>query len=352
MKVLLFGGTGAIGSYLSQILCDNGIKHSITSRREKTSSEYITFIKGNAHDLDFIQALCKEHWDVIIDFMAYKTEEFESHINTMLNSTDQYVYISSARVYGDEEHPITEHSPRLLDCSRDETYLSTDEYALTKARQEDILKKYGKKNYTIIRPYITYGEERFQLGVLEKEEWLFRALHGRTVVFSEDIAKRLTSFTNGYDVAMGIYKILGQESALCKEIHFINRERITWMEIFNIYKICLRKYNRSIKIKLIPTEKFLTTRDERLKYQVIYDRLYDRFFDTTRGDEYLDSKTFIKIEVGLEQCLSEFLNAPKWKNINWIFEAKKDRIVGEYTPLSQIGGWRNKIRYILYRFVF
>ncbi len=349
----MFGGTGAIGSYLSQILCKNGISHSITSRRERTNSEYITFIKGNAHDLDFIQTLCKEHWDVIIDFMAYKTDEFERHINTLLNSTNQYVYISSARVYGDEEHPITEHSPRLLDCSKDEKYLSTDEYALTKARQENILKKSRGNNYTIIRPYITYGEERLQLGVLEKEEWLFRALHGRTVVFSEDIAKRLTTFTNGYDVAMGIYKIMGQESALCKEIHFTNREKLTWMEIFYIYQNLIKKIsNRSIRIKLVPTEKFLTTRDERLKYQVIYDRLYDRFFDTTCGDEYLDSKAFIRIEEGLEQCLLAFLNAPKWKNINWAYEANKDRIVGEHTPLSQIGGMRNKIRYILYRFVF
>ena len=72
---------------------------------------------------------------------------------------------------------------RLLDVSHDSIYLKTDEYALAKARQEDILRKSGKNNWTIIRPYITYSESRLQLGVLEKEAWLYRALKGFQEMF-------------------------------------------------------------------------------------------------------------------------------------------------------------------------
>ena len=60
---------------------------------------------------------------------------------------------------------------------KDEEYLKTDEYALSKARQEDILHRSGKNNWTVIRPYITYSEIRLQLGVLEKELWLYRFVH-------------------------------------------------------------------------------------------------------------------------------------------------------------------------------
>ena len=59
---------------------------------------------------------------------------------------------------------ITEESERLLDTSIDQDFLSTDEYSLTKARQEDILQSSKQKNWTIIRPYITYGTSRLQLG--------------------------------------------------------------------------------------------------------------------------------------------------------------------------------------------
>ena len=85
--------------------------------------------------------------------------------------------------YANENGRITEKSKRLLDVCTDEEYLKTDEYALTKVRQENILLSSGKKNWTIIRPYITYNVERLQLGVYEKENWLYRALHGRSIVF-------------------------------------------------------------------------------------------------------------------------------------------------------------------------
>ena len=44
-----------------------------------------------------------------------------------------------------------------------------------------------------------------QLGVLEKELWLYRALNGRTIVFSKDIAEKSTTLTYGYDVASVSY---------------------------------------------------------------------------------------------------------------------------------------------------
>lgn len=53
--------------------------------------------------------------------------------------------------------------------------LSIDEYAITKAHQENLLINSKNKNWTIIRPYITYSEQRLQLGTFEKEDWLYRA---------------------------------------------------------------------------------------------------------------------------------------------------------------------------------
>lgn len=42
-------------------------------------------------------------------------------------------------MYVDSDEPITEEIPRLLDVCEDTDYLKTNEYALAKVREEDVL---------------------------------------------------------------------------------------------------------------------------------------------------------------------------------------------------------------------
>ena len=72
-KVLLLGGTGAMGVYLAPVLVKAGYQVYITSRKEHVSDdENIIFITGNAKNRDFIQELLKQNFDVIVDFMIYE----------------------------------------------------------------------------------------------------------------------------------------------------------------------------------------------------------------------------------------------------------------------------------------
>lgn len=235
MNILILGGTGAMGKHLVEILKDTDNQVTVTSRSVQPNSRNVSYVKGNAHDSDFLGRLLQKHYDVIVDFMIYSTEEFGRRCQLLLNSCGQYVYISSSRVYADSQNPITEDTPRLLDVSKDAEYLSTDEYALAKARQEDLLRESGKRNYTIVRPYITYSETRLQLGELEKERWLYRALHGRSIVFSRDIANKTTTLTYGHNVSEGIAALLGQPGALGNAYHITANGSITWNEVLNIY---------------------------------------------------------------------------------------------------------------------
>lgn len=351
MRVLLLGGTGAIGQYLQKILDKNNIPVTVTTRTQMSDKGNICYVTGNAHNTAFITKLCELHWDVIVDFMSYKTETFRSRVNLLLNSTNQYFYISSARVYADVEHPIKESSPRLLDVTTDEEYLETDEYALTKARQENILKESGRHNYTIIRPYITYGDYRLQLGVLEKEEWLYRALHGRTVLFSKDISERVTTLTNGYDVAYCIYRLIGNKAALGEIFHITSEQQLLWNDVIQIYKEQFKKLTgNELKIKLVDLNTFLNCRRKELRHQVIYDRLYNRDFDTTKESLIASAHSFINPEVGLKNCISNFLTDVKFHNIDWGNEGYKDRIVGEWTSFSEIKHIKQYVKYLMYRF--
>lgn len=334
-----------MGVHLVEILSGWGDAVFVTSRRARPSHDNITYIQGDAHDDGFLESLLSgRRWDAVVDFMVYTTAEFLKRVKTLTGATAQYVFLSSARVYADSDEPITEDSPRLLDVSQDREYLATDEYALTKARQEDILRtECGKGNWTIIRPYITYSEIRLQLGVLEKEAWLARALRGQTIVFSKDIADKMTTLTYGYDVAQGIAALIGSGKALGEAFHITCGRPIRWREALDIYLDVLeRKIGQ--RPKVLMTDKAL-----HITPQVKYDRYYNRVFDNTKIGAFIDTSAFTDPREGLRGCLEAFLEKPQFRQIAVSTEAFFDRMAGERTPLASFGGMKRKAGYLLFR---
>lgn len=348
MNILVLGGTGAIGTPLVQLLSKDN-KVTVTSRSAKQPLGNINYVRGNAKDLEFIASIINQNYDVIVDFMVYSTEQFKERLNLFLDNCKQYLYFSSSRVYANSGgQPIVENSSRLLDVCTDDEYLKTDEYALAKARQENLLRESGKTNWTIIRPYITYNSHRLQLGVYEKENWLFRTLKGRTIVLPEDIANSKTTLTYGLDVAKAIERLVGNEKAYGETFHITTSESKTWKEILQIYVNIIEKYTGiRPKIKYVANSKHLHTILN--KYQIIYDRLYDREFDNSKIINVADYSDYMKLEDGLSLCISEFLKEPKFLGINWRFEAWADNMSGDKTKLKDINGFKNKLKYVLFK---
>lgn len=324
----------------------------VTSRKEHESCHNVQYIVGNATQRVFLESVLKMYrWNAVVDFMVHTEEALREILPLLLDNTDQYVFISSARVYSESNVPITEKTPRLLDVSQDKEYLKTNEYALAKAREENLLLNSGRKNFTIIRPSITYNTYRFQLGVLEKENWLYRALHGRSIVFSYDINDKITTNTWGGDVSYGIASIIGNKQALGEIFNITCPWSMPWNDILDIYVKVLKEYfgdNRNIPV--VMTQKSTNLKFPRRIYQVIYCRYFNRSFDNTKLNYFCDTTKFKTPENGIKECLMEFLKSPKFLNIDWVLEAVNDRVAGEYTPLSEITGVSAKVDYLLYRF--
>jgi dTDP-D-glucose 4,6-dehydratase len=320
----------------------------VTSRKEHKSENNVTFLKGNATECSFLeQILPQKKWDAVIDFMIHG-QEFQKLLPLFLDNTKQYVFISSARVYSQSDKPITENTPRLLDVSKDEEYLKTNEYALTKAREENLLLKAEKNNFTIIRPSITYNDYRLQLGVLEKENWLYRALHGRTIIFSNDIADKITTNTFGEDVSKGIAGIIGKTEALGEAFHITCNNSLKWSDILNIYlEVLENKLGK--KVPVLFTDKSTNLNFKEKVYQVIYCRYFNRRFDNSKISRFCDVSTFLPPEKGLSECLKRFLENPQFCNIDWRLEAVNDRVSKEITPLKEIPSIKDKLIYISYR---
>lgn len=354
MNILLLGGTGAIGKELSVALEKRGMQVDVTTRADRAESGNVHYLKGDARDNAFLKKILQNRYNAVVDFMVYSTEEFAKRVNMLLESTEQYVFLSSARVYADNHgNPITEESQRILDTTTDQKYIESDEYALSKARQEDCLRKSTRKNWTIIRPYITYNDERLQLGVLEKERWLYRALRGRTIVFQKDIAAKVTTMTFGHDVALGMADIVGNPKAYGEVFQIAGADALDWMSILEIYLDVLESlFGRRPDVFWEKDAKQMSNVLE-CQYQVKYDRLFERRFDSQkidgiRGKQYL----YVPIRQGLEECLCKFVTQKKkFRSIDWKWEAYADRLVGEYTPLQEINSAKGIACYMLWRYV-
>lgn len=351
MKVLLLGGTGAMGVHLMEYLSEKSQNQIyVTTRSYRTSGkDNCHYIVGNAHDMTFLSNTLEDSWDVIVDFMVYTTREFQSRVDFLLSKTKQYVFLSSSRVYADSVSPIKEDSPRLLDVSEDQEYLNTDEYALAKARQENILKSRMQKNWTIIRPYITFSEERLQLGVLEKESWLFRALHGKKILFSEDVADKYTTLTYGRDVARGIAAVLNEKEAYGQAFHITQSKTYTWREILTVYLDVLEKeLKKRPEVCMVPTAPALKRNG---KYQVKYDRLFNRSFDNSAIGNFIDVSEFSDPKDKLVECLRVFLQKRNFRSISWSIEAENDRITREYARIGDFNSFREFSVYFLCRYM-
>lgn len=91
----------------------------------------------------------------------------------------------------------------------------------------------GSNNWTIIRLYFTYNDQRLQLGVYEKENWLYRVLCGRTIVMSADIADGTTLLAYGLDVATVVENLIGNEEGFGQVFYIVYQETTIWGIYYN-----------------------------------------------------------------------------------------------------------------------
>ena len=308
-KILLLGGTGAIGVYLVPELINLGFDVFVTSRSTtKSDIDKLAYIKGNARDITFLKKILTDSYDAIVDFMAYPTEEFRYRYELLLESTKHYIFLSSGRVFAESNLPLTETSPRLLDVSNDSKYLATDEYALAKARQENILRNSQYKNWTIIRPTITYSKTRFQLGTLEAQTLFFHVLCNRPVILPQEMLNKQTAMTWAGDVAAMIAPLILNKSAFCEDFNVCTAEHRLWEDIASYYNKLI-----GLNISIMDFEPYLKIMEKEgwgTKYQLLYSRMYNRIWDNSKILKITDMQqtSLMPIYEGLAKELSNSQN--------------------------------------------
>jgi UDP-glucose 4-epimerase len=157
MKILITGGAGYIGSFMTKVALDKDIQVVVVDSLERGNKEAVdsraTLIIGDLRDKKFVANIFSEHkFDAVIHFAGYISMAesvanpyiyFDNNVNTSLNilesmvknGLNNFVFSSTAGVYGNPvEIPITE----------DHQKNPTNPYGESKLMVEKILSWYGE----------------------------------------------------------------------------------------------------------------------------------------------------------------------------------------------------------------
>lgn len=280
-KILVLGASGAMAVYLIPELLRMGYSvHGVSLDDLTSDSPCLTYEKANAFDMDYLSELLKQNFDGIVDFMLYNdAEKFVNYRDLFLKNTSHYIFLSTYRVYA-ESVPTAETSPRLYDVSNDEVLLNSNDYSIYKAKEEDIMRKSPTRNYTIIRPAITFSKRRFQLCTLEASVLVYRMKAGKTVILPEDAMDVQATLSWAGDVAKMIARLLFNDKAYGETYSVCTSEHHTWREIAEMYKEI-----GGLDYKVVPTEDYIRAYGNNNLYarqQLIYDRCLNRVMDNSK----------------------------------------------------------------------
>ena len=300
-KVLLIAGGGTLGTYTAKELLNKGCAVDVICLEDYTSNNpKLCYHKAKA-DLNYLTEFLKDkYYDGIVNFIHYYFPEMYKPVHKLLTSkTDQLIFLSSYRVYAESKQPLTEEAPFLADVVEDEEFLKSEDYAVPKAICEKYLREESDtKNWTVVRPIISFSDKRFDLVTVSGHEIIDAARSGKTVILPE-AAKNLTA---GLDWAGNsgklIANLLFKKECLGEAYTVSSGQNLTWGEVADIYTRLT-----GVNFRWTDTEEYVSTGHG--GNGLFYDRLYDRAVDNTKilkatglnKDDFTSVEEGIKIEL-------------------------------------------------------
>ena len=281
-KVLLIGGGGTLGTYTAKELLRLGAFVDIVCPEEKTSDhDKLRFFRGMGTEEFLSQLFANTHYDGIVNFIHYpKPDEYKAIHGFLMKNTDHLIFLSSYRVYADEQHPITETAPRLYDVIDDPHLLKYETYAISKSICEDFLRnEHAGENWTIVRPVISFSHRRLDLLLYSGREILDYAKRGEAMPMPETVR----NYSAGIDWAGNsgklIANLLFKKDAMGETFTVYSGHGMTWGEVADTYAEIT-----GVQFNWCPQQEFL---DYIYKFKQDpwywkYDRIYNRDIDCSK----------------------------------------------------------------------
>ena len=274
-KVLLIAGGGTLGTYTAQELLRLGHHVDVICLEDKHSdNEALRYFRANA-TVEYLKPLVEsKHYDGIVNFIHYRdSDAYPAYHELLSANTGHLVFLSSYRVYADEQHPITETAPQLIDVITDDpAFFAGDDYGLSKSMAERYIRSLpGPVNWTIVRPVISFSDRRLDIVMTSGHDVVKAAQNGGKLRLPIE-AKELTA---GLDWAGNsgklIANLLFKETAKGEAYTISSAQNLTWGQVADIYAELLGVY-----IEWAPAD---FPRD---MWHWRYDRAFDRPIDNSK----------------------------------------------------------------------
>jgi UDP-glucose 4-epimerase len=269
LKILITGGTGFIGSHLTQFLKKD---HDVTIYDIKKPIEKdVKFILGDIIDGQKILQSFQDFDTVIHLAAAVGVENTETNpiltLNTNILGTKnileackkhnikKVILASSSEIYGE---------PRKVPIDETQTPIPITTYGISKLASEEYLKSYAKTcgfNYSILRFFNVVGPKQSSRFVLP--EFIKNALNNKPLVIHGN-GLQIRAFCHIADICQGI------EKSICKgdgEIFNIGND-LEPITIENLAKKVISVLNSQSTIKYISFEKSGRNREQEIMTRI------------------------------------------------------------------------------------
>ena len=282
-KVLLIAGTGTLGASAYPELVKLGCHVDVISLEDYRSvTPALDFIRARA-DTDYLAKFFAERgrYDAVVDFIhTPEKAALERRQDLILDNTDQFVFLSSYRTYSARDRVITESSEQWLDAPANDRMLAEDDYAIPKALGERHLRASGRRNWTVIRPIISFTHFRLDLVTVGAYAILYRTAAGKPVPLPAECRDKHCGVTWGGNTGLQIAHLVGKPAALGEAFTLGTDEGLTWGDVAGFYEEFA-----GAKFRWIPAEDYLeiATPNGYMDRQMIYtDRILDRSVDFSK----------------------------------------------------------------------
>ena len=325
MKFLFIGGTGLISSACSELTVAQGHDLVILNRsnsKKHNIPEGAFLLKSDIHAglSNLSGILANQHFDAVVDFIAYTVEDIDRDLALFRDKTEQFVFISSASAYQKppKNYLITETTPLenpFWQYSRDKI-----------ACEKRLVKAYTEDGFpiTIIRPSLTYGPSQIPFCVGSwQHPWTIidRMIHGKKIIIPGD-GTSLWVLTWNSDFAKGLIGLLGNPKARGETFQITSDEVLTWDQIY------LEAFNAlgiEPKIVHIPADLITAYWPDAIG-SLIGDKINSVVFDNSKIKRFVpDFKCEVSWAEGFRKSLAWHESNPQFrtidKNMNDLFDS-------------------------------
>lgn len=354
-KVLILGGTGTMGKPLVDLCAQAGYEINVVCRHAPVMpTPYVNYILGDAYEDSVIRAILNTTYDAIVDFLWHGEDDFKECCDQFLSVTKQYFLLSSCAVYADSDEKMTESYPRFLDVDSPDT-ITADSYHYQKAFLENILREKASKNWTIVRPHITYGEHHLPLSIFGENVWLYRVLRGQSIIFPRAMLNKKTNFTSGKDVARMIFELIGNEQALGKTYNVVSDGIYTWGEILEKGESLFAERGIAMNVCIIDDINLLREHFPYMCERLDRDRLLNRTFSNEAfkalvNKDFRFGDTFDTVAECLDKAIANYHENALW--MPPVEYAVSDIYTKSTTKLSDFKSRQSELRYLAVRYPY